>query len=353
MNAKNYDEVMIPSGAASESAAAPALITLLGKWTVQQPWTLPCLKSWHRLLGTSGALWLVSDGTLGEEEIAQLRDQLPGLKIRVLPEQEQRVAEALAPFPALAALRKDNLVWRKLIDFSLTRGPGCDSLLCIDTDVFVRRPAALTAGAGGGSLGMIYMREESPSYHGKWRAAFREPMVLACNSGFLLFQPETIELAFLDYIVRNYLQDLPNYWWSEQFAWSMLAGRSTCPRYWEGASASVITGLLTRTPREILENRVKFLSGRTLVKNSSQILDYCGDIPVVHLAGMAKRFINAVLPGSDADEPALLKTRIDRPLRLGQNSLSPVGFCSRRSGRSGVTRVAPGRCRRFPCHEFI
>jgi hypothetical protein len=297
-------------------ARPPVLVSLLGQWNTRQPWVVSCLRSWARLRGTAADWHVVSDGTLEQEDVAALAAQLPHLKIHFEEGLEERVAKALAAHPAITNLRRKNIVWRKLIDCALAGADETNPRLLIDTDVMVRRPVLLP---GGDSLPpIVYQLDEISGYQGSWRAAWREPMVVSCNSGFVLFRPRLIDFDFLEYVARNYLPPGRDLWWSEQFAWSLLAGRTEAPHFWEGASAAVVCGYKTRTQAEIVANRVKFFSRKSRLVTDAQMRERCGDIPVIHLAGISKHLFTALLPGEDGVEPELLRMRLDTPLNFSE-----------------------------------
>jgi hypothetical protein len=292
----------------SPSLSAPQIVTLLGAWPLTHPWVVPCIESWRRIRDALSTIVGISDGTL-TEKAAQGLKALP-IPICCAPqEQEDLVDEALERYPTLRLIRKADLTWRKLLDASIIMSRRGRTSLLIDTDVYVRRPVHIYPHNDQRSL--VYMREDISAYRAAWMVAFREPMVVSFNAGLVLFNPKMIDLGFLEYAAARYIVRLKNYWWSEQLAWSLIAGRAEERFYWNGDSARVVSGFLTRSPEEISRNVVKNISRKKLVGSPSEMKLYCGDAPVIHMAGRGKRWYEAILPGDDGAESIPLEAHED------------------------------------------
>lgn len=271
------------------------LVTLYGQKSAEQPWSLPCMQSWSRIACRSEAIHIISDGTLGRD----FQDFFPHLAVTGDPtEQEVVVAEKLSRYPALREIRLRSFLWRKILDVSLFLPTNARTVLYLDTDVFVRNPVVLKTDFDESSI--TYMREDVPAYLGSWLAPLVEPMVLSFNSGFVAYRPESIDLEFLDRVTSKHLLSLPDHWWSEQMAWSLIAGRSPNRRFWCDKDARVISGYGMRTADEMSRNVVKYISRRALINSGEELLKCAGGASIIHLTGHAKQFFASLLPGADA-----------------------------------------------------
>ena len=59
------------------------------------------------------------------------------------------------------------------------------------------------------------------------------------NSGFVLFSPNDVDFDVLEYVCKMYIPNFSYLWFSEQFAWALLAARQpgcSKPRYYGRAS---------------------------------------------------------------------------------------------------------------------
>jgi hypothetical protein len=310
-------------------AEHPRLITMLGKWPLSHPWVAPCIRSWARIKDVDGLLTILSDGTLDDSD----QIELPGLDVRLdARAQEDAVSEGLKRFPALREIRQKDLTWRKILDTVLC---PCDNdlLLLIDTDVYVRRQILVDAGRFDPAI--VYMREDIPAYNGHWSAPFREEMVLSFNAGFVMFRRSSVDLAFLNHVASTYVLGRENYWWSEQLAWSMVAGRSPRRYYWDGDSARVISGFGTRSETEISNNSVKMFSKYGSIQSSQQMVALSGRAPVIHMAGWGKKHFEALLPGDDTQEVCTLSARSDKLL----NPAEKLQIAARLAGRGVVESI--------------
>jgi len=287
------------------------LVSLIGPWPLQHPWVADCVRSWGLIEGCADEILLLSDG--GGALTSEALSVLPrSLRFRIELDQEQRVAVALEAFPALRQIRKEDLTWRKILDVAVI-GADLQRVLLIDTDVLIRRPVRLPEGNG-----LHYLREDVPAYRAHWSMPLREALVLSFNAGFVLVRPAAIDLPFLDYAVRRYFAVLRNKWWSEQSAWSLLAGSHLEPRFFDGKSACVLSGFATRSPQDVRANRVKFLSSKQRL-TAEQLIAQAGSTPVLHLSGLSKQHFHAIQAGGELKLPSggdavLLLSHRDRPL---------------------------------------
>ena len=272
-----------------------------------------CVGSWRLIHGCLEEILFLSDsdGLLTPEALSVLPESV---RFRIEPEQGQRVAQALEPFPALRKIRAEDLTWRKILDLAVI-GADLERVLLIDTDVLIRRPVLLPEGAG-----FHYLREDVPAYRAHWTLPLREVMVPSFNAGFVLLQPAAIDLSFLERAARKYFVGLRNKWWSEQSAWALLAGQSADPKYFDGQSACVLSGFATRSAADIRANRVKLLSSKKRL-TAEQLIAQAGSSQVLHLSGLSKQHFSAIQAGVSRNLPEdrqlfLLRAHVDRPLSL-------------------------------------
>jgi hypothetical protein len=294
------------------SLIQPRLVTLLGAWPLKHPWVVSCMNSWERIEGLQKNITVLSDGTITRELCEQI-----GLPILCEPEaQETAVYELIQKYPALKTIRASDITWRKILDTLAMANREDSPLLLIDTDVYIRAPVILPISEKRNFI--MYLREDIPAYRANWLAPLCEPMVKSFNAGMVLFDKSVIDLDFLEFAVARYVLHCRNFWWSEQFAWSLLAARAEHRFFWDGNSARVVSGFGTRTPGEISSNVVKYISKRDSIESLKEMLSYCGSAPIVHMAGGGKKWFEALLPGKNDGEPILVEIRRDTLLTVSE-----------------------------------
>lgn len=270
-------------------------VTLLGRQVLKHPWTGPCLQSWQRI--SPDHVIVISDGTL---EYAEIVDYIGKLGVRGYPiiNQEEIVADALARYPALAAIRRQDFSWRKIIDAPLL---GATNLF-MDTDVYVRRACVRPSLA---AQEIVYLRDDVPAYRGRWTAVLQEPMVLTLNSGVVMFSSDAIDLGFLDHCAKRYFLGLRYPWWSEQMAWSLMAARLPARSVFDGRDARSVNGTGTRSDADMSRNASRLISRRQYIRSGEELQQLAGSAAVVHMPGNTKPFFAALLPGDDDNKQSL------------------------------------------------
>lgn len=298
------------------------------------------MKTWGRIDGAHPTIHILSDGTLDGDFGALV----PGLEVTGDPGgQEEAVAEALAPYPALRRMRAHDFTWRKIVDLAVCAPAGQgDQVLYLDTDVLVRRPVRLELRA---DAPLTYLREDVPSYRGAWWAPFREPMVLSFNSGMVAVDPAVVDLAYLEQAVRRYFRSTGVSWWSEQMAWSLLAGRTRGRRIWSGGHARVVCGFGMRTDAEMSADVVKHFARHRYMRTADEMRAFTGAAEVIHMAGMSKKFYEALLPGSDEGPPVPVPSRPDPLLGPLERALVAGRLAARRGPLAAVGRAVRSRFR--------
>lgn len=309
------------------------LVTLLGRKSLAYPWSIPCMRSWRRIAGCADAIHVISDGTLS----GNLASLLPGLTVTGAPDEQERiVAERIKKYPSLREMRRRDFTWRKILDASICCG-SAKTLVYIDTDVYVRNPVRLNARFENA---LTYLREDIPAYAGAWHAPLQEPMVLSFNSGLVAFSPDMIDFEFLEEAARRYFLQLTEYWWSEQMAWSLLAGRAVHRFFWNGDEARVVSGCGTRTSEEMSRNIVKFRSHRKYMKSGAELIEYAGNASIIHMAGMGKPHFKALLPGSDTSPRREVGSTSDPTLTIGRSALLAARLAARQRYHTLKQRLA-------------
>lgn len=278
-------------------------VTLLGRKVLKHPWTGPCLQSFRRI--SPAGVMVLSDGTLEEPEIEDYLGNF-GVSGNPVANQEEIVAEALAPYPALADIRRRDFSWRKIIDAPLIGSAD----LFMDTDVYIRRACVRPHPA---AREIVYLRDDVPAYRGGWTAVFQEPMVLSCNSGVVMFSSDAIDLDFLDHCARRYFLGLRYPWWSEQMAWSLMAARLPRRSFFDGRDARSVNGTGTRSDADMSRNVSRLISRRKYIQSQEELQQLSGSAAVVHMPGNTKPFFEALLPGDD-DSRQSLRVVPDHPV---------------------------------------
>lgn len=257
------------------------IVTLLGQWPLSHDWVPICMKSWENIQGIAKEINVISDSSLESLTSFPSYTERLGLPIKYSSDNIVKVENVLKSYPALATIRALDLTWRKIID-PVILFPHYQKILLIDTDVIVRRPVILP-----NKSGIFYLREDIPAYQGSPIIPWKFPIVKSFNAGFILFEPRTIDLNFLEKVVSKYFLNLKNFWWSEQLAWSLCAGRLPQRFIWKGKHCAVLSGFNTRNSLEISSNVVKFFSSKKVL-NAQEIYNIAGDAIILHLAGQGK-----------------------------------------------------------------
>ncbi len=282
------------------------LVTLLGRWPLSHPWVGPCMRSWAAIQNTQPLISAVSDGTLTSTLVNE-SDVAPLLKFD--DDGGARVREMLSAYPYLRQMRERDLTWRKLLDAPLLHRTA-PHILLIDTDVLVRAPVSISAMAP-----LVYLREDIPAYQAAPFLPLKEPMVRSFNAGFVLLSPSVIDLDYLEYLVKRFLIQLKNPWWSEQAAWAALAGRLPGARFWSGEDACTLSGFKTRSASQIRNDVVRMRSSPHRC-SPEELLALAGTAKVIHLAGMGKKNWGVFQPAEGGTISAL-RSFPDHPINLG------------------------------------
>jgi hypothetical protein len=257
------------------------LITLLGDWPLQHEWVPVCIDSWYKIVNVGWPGLALSDSLndLCQRKLDALESITP---LRAVANQEEIVSELIRSYPAISHVRNNDLTWRKIIDTIAVTKDLNTRVLLIDTDVLIRRSICLPVQGG-----IHYLREDIPAYRAKALFPLKERIVDSFNAGFVLFDPCKINLAEIEIAAAKYFYGLKNYWWTEQACWAFIAGKSSERFFFDGSSACVLSGLRTRTPGDVRQNRVCLFSSKHKA-SPEYLVRQAGVAPVVHMSGMAK-----------------------------------------------------------------
>jgi hypothetical protein len=291
MDPAKFHEESGPVGDEALMTNEVQIACLLGKKPIYSyPWVPASLSSFKKIVNIA-QMFYISDGSLDPRDI----DETLAGSVVFDSTQEQIVSDVLAKYPNLSRVREIDFSWRKIVDTSIM----CKSryvLLC-DSDLFVRAPVRVPIPRKGGTI--IYLREDVPAYLAKAYSVIREPVVKSFNSGFVLYSPDDVDFDFLEYVCRMYIPNFSYLWFSEQFAWALLAARQPSPCFWRGDSARVVSSLGGRTRHEISNDVVKWWMRKIPVKSDVDTLYYADNAPVVHLAGTGRPFFKILLDPLD------------------------------------------------------
>jgi hypothetical protein len=102
-------------------------------------WTL---KTFYLYSKRKYSLCIHDDGSLGDDEIASLREHFPGARLIARPEADRKLEGVLAPYPRCAQFRRSNHLSPKLFDFATYL--AAPRMLLLDSDIlFFAEPTEL------------------------------------------------------------------------------------------------------------------------------------------------------------------------------------------------------------------
>ncbi|MDT0650417.1 hypothetical protein [Autumnicola edwardsiae] len=260
------------------------LITLYGSNYIENDWTLPCMKSWSKILNISPSEFYV----LPHKPISVKEKKIiSALDFQIL-NSNLEVDSFLADYPALQQIREKDGTWRKILDTAILF-PEVEKITIIDTDVFIKDNVLLP----NKGFDIAYMREDVPAYKGKWNMAWKEKMVPALNAGLIIVDPAVIDFHYLEKLVSNYLNKCKSYWWSEQSAWACLAGKSKTRVLFNGRQVKVTSGMKKRNFLEIQQNGYKYFGKKGMIETYDEFKNLLEGGSIFHFAGPGKYMFKA------------------------------------------------------------
>ncbi|WP_256009565.1 hypothetical protein [Desertivirga xinjiangensis] len=262
------------------------LITLCGSYNFTKHWVRPCIESWKKISNVDHKKWhLVADNRLSIEDEREFSSL--GFKVYNSDESKGQISTFLKKYPALEKIREKDLTWRKLLDTSILL-KGIGKVVLIDTDVLVAHNCKLPEG----DFDICYMREDIPAYRAHWKIVWEQQMVPAFNAGAVIFDPDSIDFSYLEYLTGKYFLQCKDYWWSEQSAWACLAGRMRNRLLFDGNQVRVLSGFKKRSVEEVLLNKYNYFGKRGVLEKFEEFKPFVEGSTIIHFAGLGKKWFS-------------------------------------------------------------
>lgn len=302
-----------PAGA---TAAAVTLqpVTLCGAKHVTADWFKACVGSWERLHGAQP--WAVlSDGTLDAASIDALRAF--NLDVPDPSDVRAQVEAALATRPNLLAIWRKHVLFRKLIEPAILF-PQAHRILFSDTDVMFTRDVSVPEHESE----FTFVTDDLCGYSAHWTMPLQRRIVVGLNSGFMVYAPPVVNFGLLEELVGRYITPLhpSSWWWAEQACWAALGGARPNPTVFDSRECLIMSGIRSRSAREIHEYRVKWLPQRRSVANLDEYRQLLDGASVIHFPGIGRDLISKVAV-QGRGEPKLLRRMPARTATLGERLL--------------------------------
>lgn len=255
------------------------LVTLYGSNYISNDWTVPCMESWKKLKNLSSSeTYVIPDKPLSDNE----KSFFARMAFNVM-EEDKEITSFLKTYPALKEIRHKDPTWKKIIDsYILFR--NAEKIIIIDTDVYIVDDIFLPLV----NFDIVYMREDIPAYRGNWRMVINERMVPALNAGLIIVNPKIIDFGYLEQVVTKYLKNSKKLWWSEQAAWSCLAGKSEKRFLFSGKQVRVTSGMKQRSVNQIIKNKYNYYGKKNLIQKDEDFFELLDGASILHFAGPGK-----------------------------------------------------------------
>ncbi len=276
------------------------LVSMCGSYHANKDWYPRCVSSWDRVQGTREMI-VLDDGSLTENDC----DLIEKYDYEIVDSKkiEKKVSKKIKPYPALAEMRRRSSTFKKIVDTNILFSEE-KRVLLVDSDVYVRGKVKMPVDAPS----FLYVVADISGYRGRALLPVFHPMVLGFNAGFVFWNPSKVELDFLNKITEDYLLQVQNEFWTEQAAWSALAGRADSKGAFNGRDVCNMGGLQKRSPQEVKENVTKWFGRNDPVDDPSVIEKIVEGTSVVHFPGPGKRWIgDFATPRDDADQVRTLR----------------------------------------------
>jgi hypothetical protein len=186
------------------------------------------LASWWAVTQGQGSVTVHDDGSLTEDDIGRFERLFPGLQVIRRPDADKAMASLLADYPLCAAYRASHPLALKLLDCPLLEPSA--SLFLLDSDVLFFGPVdeAVTQAQRGCAQGSnLFMDDYQPSYSLSlpvMSTILNGSFTARINTGFAVIQCETIDLARIESILREWPEVAWNLAWAEQTLYALLSG---------------------------------------------------------------------------------------------------------------------------------
>lgn len=287
---------------------------MCGNYHANKSWYFRCASSWNRIQEVEKTV-ILDDGSLENQNYESI--QQFGYSVLTSDQVEKLVESELEGFEALREMRDRSNTFRKVVDTNIIFREK-EKVLLVDSDVYVRGKVRIPSPAPD----FLWISAGVPGYRGHPTLPISHPMVLGFNAGFVFWNPRAVDLNFLNRITKDYLLRTENEFWTEQAAWSALAGRSDHKGAFDGRDVCNISGLNKRSPEEVEKNVTKWIGKSSHVNDTSVIEKKIDGASVLHFAGVGKKWIDDfAVPRGDLDTVRTLRWEAVENANLFERSL--------------------------------
>ncbi|MBC8120647.1 MAG: hypothetical protein H7Y22_02275 [Gemmatimonadaceae bacterium] len=190
---------------------------------------LTCLGSLVRFSTQPLRLVIHDDGSLTKEDIARFEGELPGTRVLLRAEADERMDEGLQNYPEARSFRSRFVYGLKLFDIPLL-SEG-DIAYC-DSDILFLRPFFDLFCLNDPKVSALFMIDTQESYSlAPWQllgAAFRLPSRV--NAGLIAMRKSAYDMDFIEQFIGRARFD--NYaYWAEQTCYAALGYQAGCRMY--------------------------------------------------------------------------------------------------------------------------
>ena len=187
------------------------------------------LHSWIHSSGISLAVRYHDDGSLTDEDAANLRNSFPGIKIIGRAEADEQMEARLSEAPLLKAYRDAMPHALKCVD-ALAMTPGARVLLLDPDIIFFRKPEFILNWISDENDTQNWFNkdpfEPSPYSAETSSESFGFPIWNRVNSGLCLINTELLDIAFFEQVFKDSIfQNSPD-WRKEQTLLALSASRT-------------------------------------------------------------------------------------------------------------------------------
>lgn len=260
--------------------------TALGRRFLADERIVKCLESWKNL-PSDMPIRAINDGTLDQDQIDRVSTEF-GIECVTQEEINDRVLPRLAGLDKVKHYLSVIKHFKKAV-YTPLLAEDDDMCLLLDSDVLVKRPVEFPSD----SPDILICCDDVPAYRLHYTAPFRIPLVPCINSGFVYFNPKSVQPSYLDEAFERASVKSINNWWVEQASWSIYAGNAKSKGLFIGSDACVVAGIGKRTPEQVFSNRfVWFRKSKEDTPETIQKL--IEEASILHFAGPGKPWIDAV-----------------------------------------------------------
>lgn len=203
----------------------PAVTTLLCKRDLTS--AIRCLRSVIDYSADPVTLMLISDGSLSDDDQAQIVSAIGDQSCTFLPDTAELVFDRLAKYPHCRKFRETNVLGRKLFDVAFTAEKR---IFYIDSDILItRRISDLFLEHDHA----VFFPDRASSYALGLRWLLHHPRIIVparINTGIIIFPTSAFDLDYLEHLLGDaelstQLSRTPA--WAEQTLWAFLAAKTS------------------------------------------------------------------------------------------------------------------------------